>query len=171
MLRSMLDYAKLSVSTLAGRIVGGAIIVVPFMIAASFALAAIYMALRNSYGDVMAAVMLAVAFAVIGLVAAIIVVARIRQQERHLEELRADARQSALTSAFLAINPALMLGAARVGLGLFRRAPILTATLPLVAGFFLAMASADQRRRAKQTGGGSSPPRPPRSGNSREIIH
>ena len=50
MLRSMLEYAKLSASTLAGRVVGGAIVVVPFIIAALFALAAIYMALANSYG-------------------------------------------------------------------------------------------------------------------------
>jgi hypothetical protein len=181
MLRSMLDYAKLSASTLVGRIVGGAIIVVPFLIAASFALAAIYMALRNSYGDVMAAVMLAAAFAMIGLVAAIIVVARTRQQERHLEELRAEARQSAFTSALLAVNPALMLGAARIGYSLFRRAPVLTATLPLAAGFFLAMASADQRRRAREAAAGTPPAtererhqereRRARSGNSRELIH
>jgi prolipoprotein diacylglyceryltransferase len=176
MLRSMLEYAKLSASTLAGRIVGGAIVVVPFIIAALFGLAAIYMVLRNSYGDVMAAVILAVAFAVIGLVAAIIVVARTRQQEKHLEELRAEARQSAITSALLAVNPALILGAARVGYGLFRRAPVLTAVAPLAAGFLLAMASANQRRRAREAA--TTPASPgrarehqARSGNSRELIH
>ncbi len=176
MLRSMLDYAKLSVSTLAGRVVGGAIVVVPFIIAALFGLAAIYMALRNSYGDVMAAVILTVAFAVIGLVAAIIVVARIRQQERHLEELRAEAKQSVFTSALLAINPALILGAARIGYGLFRRAPVLTTVAPLAAGFFLAMASANQRRRAREAAQTPTSPerarqRQARSGNSRELIH
>ena len=172
MLRSMLEYVKLSASTLAGRVVGGAIIVVPFIIAALFGLAAIYMALRNSYGDVMAAVILAVAFAVLGLIAAIVVVARIRHQEEQLEHLRAEAQQGAFTAALLAVNPALVLGAGRVAIGLFRRAPVLTAVAPLAAGFLLAMASAHQRRRAR--GAGVAPttrPRNPRSGNSRELIH
>jgi hypothetical protein len=173
MLRSMIDYVKLSASTLAGRIVGGAIVVVPFIIAALFALAAIYMSLRNSYGDVMAAVILAVAFSVIGLIAAIVVVARIKAQEAHLEELAAEARQTAFTSALLAVNPALILGAGRIAFGLFRRAPVLTAVAPLAAGFLLAMASANQRRRAAREAGVVTPTPGPsrRPGNSRELIH
>lgn len=176
MLRSMIDYVKLSASTLAGRIVGGAIVVVPFIIAALFALAAIYMALRNSYGDVMAAVILAVAFAVIGLIAAIIVVARIRHQEHQLEELRAEAKQSAFTSALLAVNPALVLGAGRVAYGLFRRAPVLTAVAPLAAGFLLAMASAHERRRHREAmntpaSAEQARQRLARSGNSCELVH
>jgi hypothetical protein len=175
MLRSMLEYAKLSASTLAGRVVGGAIVVVPFIIAALFALAAIYMALANSYGSVMAAVIMAIAFAVIGLVAAIIVVARIRAQEQHLEELRAEAKQSAFASALLAVNPALILAAGRIGYGIFRRAPVLTAAAPLAAGFLLAMGSASQRRRAREAA--TAPVTPDRTrqqgraGNSRDLIH
>jgi hypothetical protein len=180
MLRSMIEYVKLSASTLAGRIVGGTIVVVPFIIAALFALAAIYMTLRNSYGDVMAAVILAVAFAVIGLIAAIIVVARVRHQERVLEELAAEARQGAFASALLAVNPALVLGAGRIAYGLFRRAPVLTAVAPLAAGFLLAMASANQRRRAARREAAMAstlpavtptPERRRRSGNSGELIH
>lgn len=177
MLRSMIDYVKLSASTLAGRIVGGAIVVVPFIIAALFGLAAIYMSLRNAYGDVTAAVIMAVAFAVIGLIAAIVVVARIRHQERVLEELRAEAKQTAFASALLAVNPALVLGAGRIALGLFRRAPVLTAVAPLAAGFLLAMASANQRRRAASqahtvpTDSRHSAARRGRNGNSRELIH
>lgn len=174
MLRSMIDYVKLSANTLAGRIVGGTIIVVPFLIAAIFALAAIYMSLRNSYGDVMAAVILAVAFSVIGLIAAIIVVARLKAQEAHLEELAAEARQTAFASAMLAVNPALVLGAGRIAFGLFRRAPVMTAVLPVAAGFLLAVASAHQRRRAREAAGvapttqGRNNRRP---GNSRDLIH
>jgi DMSO reductase anchor subunit len=178
MLRSMIEYVKLSASTLAGRIVGGAIVVVPFLMAAIFGLAAIYMALRNSYGDVMAAVILAVAFALIGLIAAIVVVARIRAQEAHLEELRAEAKQGVFASALLAVNPALILGAGRIGLGLFRRAPVLMSIAPLAAGFALAMASANQRRRAREAGFATTPTgraaertRQARAGNSRDLIH
>jgi len=179
MLRSMIDYVKLSATTLAGRIVGGAIVVVPFIFAAIFALAAIYMALRNSYGDVMAAVILAVAFAAIGLVAAIIVIARIRAQEAHLEELRAEAKQGAFASALLAVNPALVLGAGRVAYGLFRRAPVLMSLAPLAAGFALAMANANQRRRAREgaftttpTGRAAERERRVRTtGNSRDLVH
>jgi len=171
MLRSMIEYAKLSASSIAGKIVGGAIVVVPFIFASSFGLAALYMWLRNSYGDVMAAVILAVGFAVIGIIAAFVVMARIRRQEQLLEEIRAEAKQSAFSTALLAVNPALMLGAGRIAIGLFRRAPVLTAVAPLAAGFLLAMASARQRRRASavdpiRASGRSSSPR-----TSRELVH
>ncbi len=176
MLRSMLEYAKLSANTLAGRIVGGAIVVVPFLFALGFGLAAIYIALANGYGSLWAAIILTIAFAAIGLIAAIIVVARIRSQERQLEELKAEAKQSAFANALLAVNPALILGAARIGYGLFRRAPVLTAVAPLAAGFLLAMASAHQRRQARESA--AAPPSPQRtrerqarSGNSRELLH
>jgi hypothetical protein len=175
MLRSMIDYVKLSASTVASRIVGGAIIVVPFIIAAVFALAAIYMALRNSYGDVTAAVIMAAAFAIIGGVAAMVVAARIRHQEQLLEETKAEAQQSAFSSALLAANPALILGAGRIAYGLFRRAPVLTAALPVAAGFFLAMASARERRKAAagaMAARGTTPDaRRPRAGNSRDLLH
>jgi DMSO reductase anchor subunit len=176
MLRSIVEYAKLSVSTVTSRVVGGAIIVVPFIVAALFGLAAIYMALRNSYGDVTAAVILAVAFAVVGVIAALVVMAWIKNQDRQLEERRAEAGQSAFTAALLAANPALILGVGRIGLGLFRRAPVLTAVAPLAAGFLLAMASAHQRRRASQAAAGAPTPqrattRPGRAGNSRDLVH
>jgi len=148
MLRSIVDYVKLSASTTVSRVVGGAIVVVPFIIAGLWGLAAVYMALRNSYGDITAAVILAVAFAILGVIAAIVVVARIRRQEQLLEERKAEAQQTAFASALLAVNPALVLGAGRIAFGLFRRAPVMTAALPLAAGFFLAMASARERRKA-----------------------
>lgn len=176
MLRSMIDYAKLSVSTTASRAMGGAILAVPFTIAAIFALAAIYMALRNSYGDITAAVILAVAFTLIGGVAAVIVASWIRHEERLLEESKAEAEQSALASALMAVNPALILGAGRVAFSLFRRAPVLTAALPVAAGFFLAMASARERRLAREAGARRPPPDagrrgPAHSGNARDLLH
>jgi hypothetical protein len=184
MLRSIIDYVKLSASTTVSRMVGGAIVIVPFIIAALFALAAVYMALRNSYGDLTAAVILAVAFAIIGVIAAIIVFAWIRRQEMLLEERKAEAQQTAFTSALLAVNPALILGAGRVAFSLFRRAPVLTAALPLAAGFLLAMASARERRQAAQRAAGAAPGPIPRSrrareeaqrtaraGNSRDLVH
>jgi hypothetical protein len=176
MLRSMMDYVRLSVSTTANRAIGGAILAVPFTIAAIFALAAIYMALRNSYGDVTAAVILAVAFALIGGIAAAIIASRIREEERQLEESKAEAEQSALTSALLAVNPALILGAGRVAIGLFRRAPVLTAALPLAAGFVLAMASARERRLSREAAAARPRPNgargaPTQRGNSRDLLH
>jgi len=150
MLRSIIDYVKLSASTTVSRMVGGGVIVIPFIIAAVFALAAIYMALRNSYGDVTAAVILAVAFAIIGVIAAIVVVGWIRRQELLLEQRKAEAQQTAFASALLAINPALVLGAGRIAFGLFRRAPVLTAAVPLAAGFLFAMAAARERRLAAE---------------------
>jgi hypothetical protein len=175
MLRSMIDYVKLSVSTTASRAIGGAILALPFSIAAVFALAAIYMALRNSYGDVTAAVILAVAFTVIGGVAAAVVAARNRREEQLLEQRKAEAEQSALATALLAVNPALVLGAGRVALSLFRRAPVLTAALPVAAGFFLAMVSARERRLARVAA--ARPPQPDaerrrrQAGNSRDVLH
>ncbi len=184
MLRSIIDYVKLSASTTVSRVVGGAIVVVPFIIAALWGLAAVYMALRNSYGDLTAAVILAVAFAIIGVIAAIVVVARIRHQEQLLEERKAEAQQTAFTSALLAVNPALMLGAGRIAVGLFRRAPVLTAAVPIAAGFFLAMASARERRKTAERTNVAPGPIPTsrrareeaqraasRAGNSRDLLH
>jgi hypothetical protein len=178
MLRSMIDYLKLSVSTTASRAMGGIILAVPFTIAAAFALAAIYMALRNSYGDLTAAVILAIAFAVIGGITALVVSSWIRHEDQLLEEKKAEAEQSALSSALLAVNPALVLGAGRVAFSLFRRAPVLTAALPIAAGFFLAMASARERRLARanavrpaQPDGARRTSSPPRPGNSRDLLH
>jgi DMSO reductase anchor subunit len=185
MLRSIIDYVKLSASTTVSRMVGGAIVVLPFIIASMWGLAAIYMALRNSYGDVTAAVILAVAFAIIGVIAAIVVVGWIRRQEQLLEERKAEAQQTAFASALLALNPALVLGVGRVAFGLFRRAPVMTAALPIAAGFFLAMASARERRKA--AGQSNVAPNPTsasrrareeaqraasrRPGNSRDLLH
>jgi hypothetical protein len=184
MLRSIIDYVKLSASTTVSRMVGGAIIVVPFIIAALFALSAIYMALRNSYGDLTAAVILAVAFAIIGVIAAIVVVAWIRRQEILLEERKAEAQQTALASALLAVNPALVLGLGRVAFGLFRRAPVMTAALPIAAGFLFAMASARERRKSaarSPVAPGMSPASrraqteaqraAARPGNARDLLH
>lgn len=172
MLRSMLEYVKLSASSVAGRVVGGTIVVVPFLLAGVFALAAIYMVLRDSYGDIAAAVILAVVFALTGLIVAIVVNARMRQQQDRLDELRAQAGQSAATAALLAINPALILGAGRVAFGLFRRAPLLTTVTPLAVGFLLAMASAQQRRRARESAVSRVPRRDGvRAGNSRDLTH
>jgi hypothetical protein len=168
MLRSIIDYVKLSASTTVSRVVGGAIVVVPFIIASVWGLAAVYMALRNSYGDVTAAVILAVAFAFIGVIAAIVVVGWIRRQELLLEERKAEAQQTAFASALLALNPALVLGAGRVAFGLFRRAPVLTAALPIAAGFFLAMASARERRKATGRSNVAPEPASPTSRRARE---
>lgn len=181
MLRSMIDYVKLSVSSTASRAIGGAILAVPFLIAAVFALAAIYMVLRNSYTDVTAAIILAVAFTVIGGVAAAIRASRLRREEELLEQRKAEAEQSVLATALLAVNPALILGAGRIAISLFRRAPVMTAALPIAAGFFLAMASARERRLTRTTA--ARPPQSdaarrgqahaanPRAGNSRDLLH
>lgn len=162
MLRSIIEYVKLSTSDAIVRVVGGTIIVVPFIFAGSYGLSAIYMALRNSYGEVTAAVIMSVAFASVGVIAAIIVVAWIKNHERRLEETRAEAKQTAIASALLAANPALIWGAARLGMGLFRRAPVLTAVAPLAAGFLLAMASARERRLARE----AAAPSPMRNGRA-----
>ena len=175
MLRSIVEYAKLSASDMITKIVGGAIVVVPFIFAGSYGLSAIYMALRNSYGDVTAAVIMSVAFAAIGVIAAIVVIAWIKNNERRLEETRAEAKQSAFATALLAANPALIWGAARVGMGLFRRAPVLTAVAPLAAGFVLAMASARERRLERQAVSPTGPIRTTRArsrpGNARDLTH
>lgn len=177
MLRSMIEYLKLSVSTTASRAMGGAILAVPFTIAGVFALIAIFMALRNSYGEITAAVVLAVAFTLVGGIAWLAVAAWIRHEDRLLEESKAEAEHSALSAALLAVNPALLIGAGRVAIGLFRRAPLLTAAVPLAAGFALAMASARERRLAREAAASRPVNRdaargqPPRPGNSRDLLH
>jgi glucan phosphoethanolaminetransferase (alkaline phosphatase superfamily) len=173
MLRSVIDYVKLSASSITGRIVGGAIIVVPFIFAFFYTLSAIHTTLTNAYGEVWASLIMAGAFAVIGIIAAFVVMARIRHQEEMLEQTRAEVKQGAFSSALLAANPALLFGVGRIALGLFRRAPLITAAAPLAAGFLMAMAAARQRRRAAETAvrtAGRSE-RDRRAGNSRELLH
>jgi hypothetical protein len=138
MFSALTDYVKLSAASVTTRITGMVAIAVPFMIAAGFGIAAIYIAISNSYSELTAAIVLAIAFIVIGLIVAGIIAAQRRRQEALKEEALMHARRSFGASALMATNPALLLGAGRVAFRVVRQAPLLT-ILPIAAGFIFAM--------------------------------
>jgi hypothetical protein len=146
MIGSLIDYVKLSASSVTMRLAGMVAIAVPFLIAASFGLAAIYIAIANAYNELTAAVSLAIAFAIIGLIMIGVMVAVRRRQEAARQEALTHARRSLAASAFLAANPAMLLGAGGTALRLVRRAPLLT-ILPLAAGFIFAITRSSSKER------------------------
>jgi hypothetical protein len=145
MFSALTDYVKLSAASVTNRLIGIVAIAVPFMIAATFCIAAIYIAISNAYTPLRAAIALAIAFAIIGLIVAGIIAVQRRRQEALKEEALMHARRSFGASALMAANPALLLGAGRIAYRIVRQAPLLT-ILPIAAGFIFAMS----RSSAKQ---------------------
>lgn len=138
MFASLINYVKLSAASVTTLILGVMAVAVPLLIAASFGLAAVFIAIANSYDSLTAAIALAVVFALIGLIMAAVVVMWRKKQEAEREESMRNARRTAAASALMAVNPALLLGAGRMAFGLARRAPLLV-VLPLAAGFLFAV--------------------------------
>jgi hypothetical protein len=138
MFSALTDYVKLSAASVTTRITGMVAIAVPFLIAAVFGIAAIYIAISNRYSELTAAIVLTIAFIVVGIIMAGVIAAQRRRQETLKEEALMQARRSFGASALMAANPALLLGAGRTAYRLVRHAPLLT-ILPLAAGFVFAM--------------------------------
>jgi hypothetical protein len=138
MFGSLADYVKLSANSVTMRFVAGLAIIAPLLFAFGFGLAAIYIALANAYDALTATIILAVAFVIIAIITAIVMAALRRRQEVRKEEALARVRNSAAVSALMVANPAFLLGAGRMAVGLVRRAPLLT-ILPLAAGFVYAV--------------------------------
>src|SRR5262245_19283216 len=144
MFGSLIDYARLSAGSVTNRLATRLAIAVPGIVALGFAIAAIYIAIADRYNALTAAISLAIAFGVISLIVAGIMAAGEKRQERLREEALARARSGLVASALLAANPAMLLGAGRVALGVARRAPLLT-ILPLAAGFIYAWSRSSSR--------------------------
>ncbi|WP_088347505.1 MULTISPECIES: hypothetical protein [Rhodomicrobium] len=138
MFGSLIDYVKLSAASATTRIISVLAVAVPLLIAASFGLAAIYIAISNRYDSLTAAISLAVAFVILAVIALIAVTIWRKKQEALRQEALMRARRTAAASALMAVNPALLLGAGRMAVGLARRAPLLI-MLPLAAGFIFAL--------------------------------
>jgi len=138
MFSALTDYVKLSAASVTTRLTGTVAIAVPFMIAAAFGIAAIYIAISNAYSELTAAIVLTIAFAVFGIIIAGVIAAQRRRQEALKEEALMHAKRSLGASALMAANPALLLGAGRVAYRVVRHAPLLT-ILPIAAGFIFAM--------------------------------
>jgi hypothetical protein len=138
MFSALTDYVKLSAASVTTRLVGMVAIAVPFLIAAGFGTAAIYIAISNAYTPLRAAIALTIGFAVIGVIVAGIITAQRSRQEALKEEALMHAKRSLGASALMAANPALLLGAGRVAFKVVRSAPLLT-ILPIAAGFIFAM--------------------------------
>jgi phage-related minor tail protein len=137
MFGSLLEYARLSASSVTNRLVASLAIAVPCIIAFGFGVAAIYIALANRYSELTAAISLTVAFAIIALLIAGGMAMWQRRQEQKRQEALSRARNSVAASALMAANPAMLLGVGRMAVGVARRAPLLT-ILPLAAGFIYA---------------------------------
>jgi heme exporter protein D len=150
MFGSLIDYVRLSASSVTTRLIGGLAIAVPLIIAFAFGIAASYIAIADRYGELKAAIALAVAFALIAVIAAIAIAVWRKRQEALKEEALARARNSALASALFAANPALLLGIGRAAVGIARRAPLLT-IIPLAAGFIYAMSRSSSREEEHET--------------------
>lgn len=137
MISALTDYVKLSAASVTNRFIGIAAIAAPLIIAAGFALAAIYIAISNAYNPLTAAIFLSIAFTVLALIVAVIVAIQRRRQKALTEEALMHARSSFAGAALMA-NPVLLLGAGRVAFRLIRQAPLLT-ILPIAAGVIFAM--------------------------------
>ena len=138
MFSALADYVKLSAASVTTRLTGMAAIGVTFMIAAAFGVAAIYIAISNAYSELTAAIVLTIAFTVLGLIVVGLIAAQRKRQETQKHEALMHARRSFGASALMAANPAMLLGAGRVAFRVVRQAPLLT-ILPLAAGFIFAM--------------------------------
>lgn len=145
MFSSLFDYVKLSAASVTTRIISGLAVAVPFAIASSFGLAAVFIAISNRYDTLTAAVALAVVFSVIGIAVAIGMTVWSKRQEALRQEALTQTRRSAV-SALMVANPALLLGAGRVAFRLVRRAPLLI-VVPLAAGFIFAMTRSSSKQR------------------------
>ena len=137
MFGSLIEYARLSASSVTNRLVASLAIAVPCIIAFGFGVAAIYIALANRYSELTAAISLTVAFAVIALLVAGGLAMWQKRQEHMRQAALSRARNSLAASALMAANPAMLLGVGRMAVGVARRAPLLT-ILPLAAGFIYA---------------------------------
>jgi len=89
----LINQAKTAVSGLVVKYVARASVVVPFVIAAGFGLAAITVVLVERFGQVMAYALVAGGMALIGVVAALAV--SVKEQEEELAEQRAEERAPA----------------------------------------------------------------------------
>ncbi len=101
MFSALADYVKLNVASVTTRITGMVAMVVPFLIAATFGVAAIYIAISNHYSELTAAIALAIAFAVIGLIMVGVFAAQRRHQETLKQEALTQARRSFAASALM----------------------------------------------------------------------
>lgn len=147
---SLYDAAKLSASTVIVKTAGSIIIAIPFIISAGFGIGAIYIALAEAYDSLTAAIILTVAFLVIGLVTMLVVSLWARREQTKRNEAMADARRSAM-AAFMLANPGLILGAGKTAVNILRKAPYL-AIIPVAAGFLLASARSSSNEEETEDG-------------------
>lgn len=131
MFRSFIDHAKMTVSATVSKYAGRIIVAALLLVAAGFALAAIAVKLSDVFGPMTAYSLLAGVFAVVALLAYLVVMAN----ERHRQTLlrRTEFDTSALTTTLAAAAPMVLAqGASLLG----RRAPLLVIGL-LIAGYFM----------------------------------
>jgi hypothetical protein len=137
MFNSLIDHAKLRVSSATTKLVGRIIVGVLFLIAAGFGVAAIQIALIESVGAIMACIIMAAAFVLLALLVAVVVVLQQRHQD---SRLRHTAQQSALMSGIMSASPAAIMGGARLARLVGRRAPLFMLGA-LAGGMLLARSS------------------------------
>ena len=137
MFSSLIDHAKLRVSSATTRVVGRIIVGVLFLIAAGFGVAAIQIALVDAFGAIMACIIMAAAFVLLALVVAVVVVLQQRHQDAML---RHTAQQSALMSGLMSASPSAIMGGAKLARLVGRRAPLFMLGA-LAGGMLLARSS------------------------------
>ncbi len=131
MFRSFIDHTQMTVSAMVSKYIGRIIVVALFTIAAGFGLAAIAVKLIEAFGPMAAYALLAGVFAVIGVVATLMVAVNERHQQTLLQRTGYD--RTALVSTLAAAAPVVLAqGASLLG----RRTPIFLMAL-LLAGLFM----------------------------------
>lgn len=148
MLSSLVDHAKLRVTSTATRLGGRAVVGVLILVAAGFGVAAIQIALAQAVGPIWACVIMAAAFVALAVIVAIVVVTQQRRQEAML---RQTSQQSALMTGLMSASPSAIMGGVRLARLVGRRAPLFV--IGALAGGMLLARSAIATSRADHTDG------------------
>ena len=153
MFQTIIARAQRSVDSLARKYVLRLVAAVPFVIAAGFGTAAAAIKLTELYGHLTAYSMLAIGFAILGLLAlAAIGLVSQTPEEAAVEEVQATAEPMAATTELPTAKLALTALGALGPAGLTKILGLLTRNLPLVAGAlvlaYLMLTEAAERDRA-----------------------
>lgn len=113
MFRGLINDAKAAAGALVGKYLVRASVAVPFLVAFGFAVAAITLVLVNRYGAISAYLMLAGAFTLVGLVAALAVA--VKEQEDEVAEAQAERSDTASVATDAAAQAAVQTPLALLG--------------------------------------------------------
>lgn len=122
MFNSLVENAKLKVSSAATRAVGRVVVGILLLVAIGFAIAAGQIALAQAVGALWACLIMAGLFVVLAIIAAIVIVMQQREQQAKIKQT---SQQSALLTSVMSASPSAIMGGVRLARLVGRRAPLL----------------------------------------------